>query len=192
MKILVIDNATKHLDELKAWLTNMITTAEITVRGFGEVSVDDCASFDLVVLSGGSMLSVAGHEKEYAREIDVVLHAEKPILGICLGFELIAAAYGGTLFKMGEKRRGEIEISLVQGDPLTAGIDSLRVHEAHCWVVTDAGTKLKVLGRSQDGIEIIRHATKPIFGFQFHPEFTARDATTRLLDRLLWIIGAAG
>ena len=48
--------------------------------------------------------------------------------------------------------------------------NKLDVFESHTWVVKNPPPDFNVYGTSQNGIEIIKHKTKPILATQFHPE----------------------
>lgn len=52
---------------------------------------------------------------------------------------------------------------------------SIDAWENHRWVVEKLGPDLIGLARSKLGYEIIRHSTKPIYGFQFHPEMLTKE-----------------
>jgi GMP synthase-like glutamine amidotransferase len=53
--------------------------------------------YDILILSGGHQLAVNDHESEFSEEIKLINKSNKPIIGICLGFELIAKAFGSNL-----------------------------------------------------------------------------------------------
>src|SRR6185369_3924313 len=93
-----------------------------------------------------------------------------PIIGICLGFELIAHLLGAKLSKLPVRRINNIKIFPVQKDVILEGMASPRVYQGHVWRVTDLPPELICLAASKDGIEIVKHKKKPIYGLQFHPE----------------------
>ncbi len=92
-----------------------------------------------------------------------------------MGFELIAKAFGSDLKQMAKNKKCEMPISILVDDPVFAGIDKISAYENHQWKVNDISDVLITLARSQDGIEVIRHKTRPIYGFQFHPEESNYD-----------------
>lgn len=57
MKILIIDNYTKHLGDIK----NLCQEHTVSVLEWSEISVDSYKQFDLVILSGGSGMSIDKH-----------------------------------------------------------------------------------------------------------------------------------
>ena len=165
MKILIIDNGTSFLIKLK----NLFKGHDISVSPFNLVTVTEAKKFDLIVLSGGHKYPVINHAKQFKAELDIINKARKPILGICLGFELIAFNYKCKLKRLKEKEKGVISINLIK-DLITKKLDSINVYESHRWAIQDPGKNLIALGKSKDGIEIVKHRTKHIYGFQFHPE----------------------
>ncbi len=175
MKILIIDNGTSYIKKLE----KLFKGHEISVVNFDSVSVKQAKQFDLIVLSGGHKYSVLNHQNKYRSELEIIKKANKPILGICLGFELIALNYDCQLKRLRVKEKGIISIELIPDD-ITKDLKTIKVFENHRWVIKDPG-KLISLGSSKDGIEIIKHKTKPIYGLQFHPEMMRSNTTSRKL-----------
>ena len=155
MKVLIINNNTLHLEELKHWLS----AYDCEVVNVGEDYILE--EFDLVVLSGSHTDSVIGNESKYAKEIELV-KSGKPVIGICLGCEIVGYAFGAKLEKLPHRERGMIDVN---GTPQ---------YESHCWVVKNLPPELELLATSKDGIEIIRHKSLPVVGLQFHPEVTGQ------------------
>lgn len=166
MKILIIDNGSRYLNALK----QLVSSHVLTIKKYTEIVPVDTLNFDLVVLSGGHQFPVIGHEETFKKEIDLIKTASIPILGICLGFELIAHCFGASMKRMASKEKTILNISTKIVDPLFESIHGIQVYESHRWVVTKVGDDLIPLADSKDGIEIIKHKDKLIYGFQFHPE----------------------
>ncbi|HYE22070.1 MAG TPA: gamma-glutamyl-gamma-aminobutyrate hydrolase family protein [Verrucomicrobiae bacterium] len=166
MNILLVDNGTAYINELKDWFTPEL----VTVRNFNELTDEDSETYNFIVLSGGHRLNVNDHEKEYAKELKIIRESSKPMLGICLGFELIAFGFGSKLSKLDKIKKGLMEIQITGNDRITDGIRSLTVFESHRWAIKELGSDLIPLAKSKDCIEIIKHKEKKIYGFQFHPE----------------------
>jgi GMP synthase-like glutamine amidotransferase len=133
---------------------------------------------DLIILSGGG-----GEGKEvddyitpnklwYEDEINFIQNTNKPIIGICMGFELIAAAFGAKVEKMKKGVDGYLPIKVTRTGRKVLGFNSSHQFESHEWHVKRVPkNEFKVFGRSKTGIEIIHHKSRPIFATQFHPEF---------------------
>lgn len=166
MRLLLIDNGTSYLDELK----NLLKGEEIELVAFDNIDFERAAKADAIILSGGHSFPVMGNEGRIERELDLIRNGNKPVLGICFGFELIARAFGSTLKEMRNKEKGLISIKARKDDGLLKGIPNLQVFENHSWAIDELSDDLEILASSDDRAEIIRHASKPIYGLQFHPE----------------------
>ena len=166
MKFLIIDNYSKHISEI----VRVFSKVNVDVVGVLDLEKIDFSKYDGFVLSGGSKHSVVGNKKLYSKEIELIKNSDKPILGICLGFELICEAYEEMMEHSEKRIKGEVKVNLVSYDKLFNKIDfPIKVYEAHKWSLVK--TKfLKVLAKSDSGIEIIKHPRKLIYGLQFHPE----------------------
>jgi len=133
-------------------------------------------SADVIILSGGHSLSVINHDTEFKNELEVIRKTNIPLIGICLGFELIAHAYSATLRRLETKEKGLVQLKVIQPHQVLLGITEANVYESHRWIVERVPKPLVGLAASKDGYEIIAHESKPIFGFQFHPEMFQEEA----------------
>lgn len=144
---------------------------------------------EILILSGGHQVTVQDHESEFSEELQLIRKSDKPIIGICLGFELIAKAFGSNLSCMQQNEKRELEVSFLVEDPLFEGIDKLVVYENHQWKVEKVTGSLIALASSKDGIEVIKHIHKPQYGFQFHPEeSTENDCGTKLFENIFTLV----
>ena len=166
MKILIVDNGTSYLEKLK----DLLVGHHLEVQEFGEVDLGRAGGFDFIILSGGHEFPVMGNENKFEKEIELILAGDIPMLGICLGFEIIAHTFGASLRLQENREKGFVDIYPVISSPLFRGINHFQVYESHRWVVDSVPDELIEIGRSDDGIEMIQHRDAPIFGFQFHPE----------------------
>lgn len=166
MNILIIDNGSNYLEKLKT----LISPNSPVVKTYSQINQLDYDQYDLIILSGGHTFPVVGNEHRLSQEITLIQHTTTPILGICFGFELIAHTYGAKMQRMPTNEKAILQISKLVDDPIFTNIHDLNVFESHRWVVSDPGKILLPLAKSKDGIEIIKHPDKPIYGFQFHPE----------------------
>jgi GMP synthase (glutamine-hydrolysing) len=181
MQILIIDNNTSYLESLK----NLLYSHALSVIKCEEYIFHQSDSYDLMILSGGHPNTVTNKHRLYQEEITTIQYSDTPILGICLGFELIVNAFGGTLKELPEKEKGEIEIEVIYNDIILENIRNIKVKESHRWVVESLPPELIPLAKSKDGIEMIRHSTRCIYGFQFHPEIVVDKQDLNIFNNFL-------
>jgi len=166
MNILIIDNGTKHIKELKSVFFEY-NFKVIKRNNLNNFKYND---FDLIVLSGSSKLSVVNHPIEYENEINLIKTSKIPIIGICLGFELICYTFNEKLSLLKKKRKGLLKVHKVLNTKILSHINShFFVYDSHRWGIKNTDNLL-ALAKSKDGIEIVKHPTKKIYGLQFHPE----------------------
>jgi len=183
MKILVVNNHSKHIKELLHRLEGVKSV------DFENLEDKNYNNYDAIILSGGSSLSVKNHKKEYSKELNLIKNCQKPILGICLGFELINFAFGEELKMLKHKEKGIVSIKLISEDEIFKSLPKeFNVYETHRWVVTK-NKKLNCLAKSKDGIEAVKHPGKQIYGVQFHPEVFIRKGHAEKIFRNFLNIG---
>ena len=107
--------------------------------------------------------------------LDVIrqLGATVPILGVCLGHQCIAHAYGGQVVRAPQLMHGKTSLIQHDGDQLFFGVpapfEATRYHSLIAAAPLPA--ELQVTARTTFGeIMALRHRQHPIFGVQFHPE----------------------
>lgn len=173
MKILLINNHTRHLDSLGKAMMGHDVEVQLYKPGldFHEEGKD------LVILSGGGGEGLEIHDFYkrgklwYEDQMEFVRRTNMPIIGICMGFEVIASSYGAQIREMTELIQGHKSVKATKKGRSILAADGLTQFESHFWQVTDVSQKgFEVLAESETGIEIIRHRHKPIFATQFHPE----------------------
>lgn len=166
MRVLIIDNGTCYLSQLK----NLLFDHVFQVIEYSKIDSVDSGDFDTAVLSGGHDFPVYGNDARLKKEIDFVKNFPKSIFGICFGFEIIASVFGAKLELMQNKEQGILDIQIVDPAEIFLKTSSFQVFESHRWVVKEPTDELVVLARSKDGIEAVKHKTRPIYAVQFHPE----------------------
>jgi len=125
MKTLLIDNESKHNDELKEILTS--NGLDLEIASHNQIP-DDLTSIELITLSGSSH-SVHGNRQRFQTEFDLIQKFEKPLIGICFGFELIAYAFGIKLQKLDKKREGIETVKVTQKDNIFGDLEEFEVCE---------------------------------------------------------------
>lgn len=173
MKVLLIDNHTDHLYNFR----ELFLSNQVEIQQYRPGLDFHISGKDLVVLSGGGgegfeLKDTTDHgQLWYEDEMNFVLACKKPIVGVCMGFEVICAAYGSTINHVGQLVKGfkTNQVSTVGKKHLLH--DKLRQYEYHRYGAQDVSSKyFETLAYSQTGIEMVKHKNRPIIATQFHPE----------------------
>lgn len=173
MKVLLVNNHTEHLESLRTSLAGH----EIELVEYRPGVTFNDQDKDLVILSGGGGEGLEITDKVsqsklwYDDEMDFVRQTTKPVLGICMGFEVIVRAHGGQVHYRPELIMGFRPSHLTTAGQKFLNHKVINQLEAHYWHVPEVPARqLEVLARSESGIEMVHHKQKKQLGTQFHPE----------------------
>jgi len=118
-----------------------------------------------------------------------------PILGVCLGHQAIAQAYGARVVRAPQPMHGKLSKIHHKGTGLFRGLnnDFLATRYHSLTVAPDSvPASLEVTATSDDGvIQGLAHKAHPVHGVQFHPESIASENGHALLQNFLQIAKAA-
>jgi anthranilate/para-aminobenzoate synthase component II len=161
MKILLINNHTRHLESLNKSLSGHEVEVQIYRPGlkFNDVGKD------LVILSGGGGEGleiddfIQRGKLWYQDEMEFILRTAKPIIGKML--------------------EGPVEITATARGQKLLGSKKLKQFEAHHWHLASPPKGFDILGESESGIEIIKKDN--ILATQFHPEKGGTMTLTNLI-----------
>ena len=186
--ILVIDNYDSFTWNLVQYLGEL--GADPLVRRNDEVTpseVSDMAPDAIVISPGPGEPRDAGVTVEAVRR----LGGRVPILGVCLGHQAIAEAYGGKVVRAPKLMHGKTSHIRHGGADLFEGIDSpLEVMRYHSLTVeaTSLPETLEVLAWGADDsseIHAMRHREHAVWGVQFHPESVMTQSGKQILGNFL-------
>ena len=170
MKLLIVDNHTVHIQEIGSFLDCPFVV--INMEELGSIDLD---KFDGIILSGGSKYTLIEEPEKYIFELNLIKKFHKPILGICMGFEVLCYSYDENIEYLGFKELGAIKINVVKYDAIIRDMDiDFFAYECHRWKVSKL-KNLTCLAESHEGIEIVKHSVLPHYGVQFHPEVLLKD-----------------
>ncbi|OMH23345.1 anthranilate synthase component II [Tersicoccus phoenicis] len=120
----------------------------------------------------------------------------KPMLGVCLGHQALAEAYGGTVGHATELMHGKTSQVDHDGATVFAGLPSPLTATRYHSLAADAATVpdvLEVTATTPSGIVMgLAHRTAPLWGVQFHPESVLTEGGYQMLGTWLESIGLAG
>src|SRR5690606_5061897 len=120
MRVLVVDNYDSFVYNLVQYLAQL--GADCTVQRNDEVDLDALERFDGVLVSPGP-----GTPERAGSSIDVIrrcAQAQQPVLGVCLGHQAMAVAYGGTVDRAPELLHGKTSQVHHEGAGMFAGLPS--------------------------------------------------------------------
>jgi GMP synthase-like glutamine amidotransferase len=155
--------------------------------GCREVDAQSADGYDAVVLSGGWWYDdEIQHLEIYKGELALIRRAAVPMLGICIGMQLMQIAYSGRVQLLDEPQYDLQEISIEGSAQYLLGWPAvMRVHKNHTMGALAVANGFDVLARSPGHIEMIRHQDKPLLGVQFHPEVGETEARAAMLYQLV-------
>lgn len=172
MKILVFDNYDSFTYNL-VHLVEKITHEKVAVYRNDEIALDNVNEFDKIILSPGPGIpSEAGLLLPLIRRYA----AEKSILGVCLGHQAIAEAFGGKLINLDTVYHGvamPVQIAPQQKGILKNLGAVEEVGRYHSWIVDKDSlpAELEITAEDELGyIMALQHKTYDVQGVQFHPE----------------------
>jgi anthranilate synthase component 2 len=119
-----------------------------------------------------------------------------PVLGVCLGHQAIAQAFGGRIVRAPTIMHGKVSAIEHDGQGLFQGLPSpFMATRYHSLIAepTSIPACLEVTARTADGVIMgLAHRELPVFGVQFHPESIETEHGHRLLRNFLALVPAEG
>lgn len=175
-KILIFDNYDSFTYNLYH-IVEKVSNTKIDVYRNDQIPLEKIADYDKIILSPGPGLPAQSGIlipliKEYA--------VTKRLLGVCLGQQAIAEAFGGSLINLSEVFHGvATDISILpnrkkRGNDLFQNLPStIKVGRYHSWVVnkSDLPKELEITAVDEnEEIMALAHSKYDVQSVQFHPE----------------------
>jgi GMP synthase (glutamine-hydrolysing) len=182
LKILVINNYGQFCHLIHRAVRDLDMDSKVIPN---TTSIEDILAEDPdgIILSGGPSMERVGLCSEYVENLDI------PILGICLGHQLIAKTFGGAVGSGESGGYADIDVEIIEEDELLKGLGpNTSVWASHADEVLSMPEGFIQLARSDlCEIEAMKHPERPIYGVQWHPEVAHSEKGEDLLINFLEI-----
>ena len=187
--ILVIDNYDSFVHNLARYAQQLSDAEVVVVRND---QLDNIPIPKAVIISPGPCgPTQAGDSLKFVSRNKELL----PMLGVCLGHQIIIRACGGVIAQSDNPRHGKASLVTHSGGKLFANVPSpFSVGRYHSLIArTDKfPDDLTVTARTDDGVIMsFEHPLLPLFGVQFHPESVLTEHGYQILHNFLFMAGLA-
>ncbi len=184
--LLLIDNYDSFTYNLVQYFGEL--GCELVVKRNDEISLDEIAAFapEQICISPGPCTP---REAGISKDLVLRFGTKIPILGVCLGHQCIAEAYGGKIVRASRLVHGKSSTIRHNGNGLFT--DLPRPFEAgryHSLIVERSSLPgcLEIIAESEEGeIMALHHREFPVHGMQFHPESVLTRDGKQILARFL-------
>ncbi|RLP75213.1 aminodeoxychorismate/anthranilate synthase component II [Mycetocola tolaasinivorans] len=192
-RVLVIDNYDSFVYTLNGYLQQLGAETEVVRNDtFAEADADRIVrEYDAILVSPGP-----GTPADAGVSIAMVHAAHThgvPLIGVCLGHQAIAEAFGATVTVAEELMHGKTSDVTHDGSAFYTGVPqpftATRYHSLA--VVNDTvPEEIEVTARTEGGVIMgLRHRTAPIYGVQFHPESVLTEGGYQMIANWLAVAG---
>jgi len=184
--ILMIDNYDSFTYNIVQYCLEL--GANLKVIRNDELSVEEIKKLnpEKIIISPGPSTP-----KEAGVSVDIIRKIDRPILGVCLGHQSIAYAFGGEIIRAKNLMHGKTSnIKITKKDDIFTDLpESFRVTRYHSLVVSQKNLPEIIIPTSYslDDNEImsLRIKDKPIYGVQFHPESIMSEYGKEIINNFL-------
>jgi anthranilate synthase/aminodeoxychorismate synthase-like glutamine amidotransferase len=192
LTVLVVDNYDSFVYNLVQYLGELGADTVVWRNDAGTPADVRALDPDGVLISPGP-----GHPRDARLSLDVVreLGPSLPVLGVCLGLQVIGHAYGGRVVRAPELVHGKTSQVLHDGAGVLAGLPRpFAATRYHSLVVERDGMPADLEVTAETGACLVmglRHRRHPVEGVQFHPESVLTEHGHQLLANWLGRLRAA-
>ncbi|MBN2897765.1 MAG: aminodeoxychorismate/anthranilate synthase component II [Clostridia bacterium] len=165
---------------------------EVLVRLNDQISIEEIRDLNPegIILSPGPCTP---QESGVCLEVVEKLQNQYPILGICLGHQVIGEVLGAKVVRANNIYHGKLDHIRHMGQGILEGINSGFQATRYHSLVIERGSVPSVLevmatAISDDEIMAVQHVERPIFGLQFHPESYGTSYGEQIADNFIKIM----
>jgi para-aminobenzoate synthetase component 2 len=191
-RILVVDNYDSFVYTIVGYLEQL--GAECHVERNDAVTPRDSAAYDGVLVSPGP-----GTPEGAGVSMDLVracAEEARPLFGVCLGHQALAAAFGARVGRAPELLHGKTSEVFHDGTGVLEGLPSPFTATRYHSLTVEPDTlpvELVATGHTESGLVMsLRHRDLPLHGVQFHPESVLTQGGHRMLANFLGLCGDEG
>lgn len=187
MKLLIIDNYDSFTHNLVQMIEEL-GMSNYQVITHDQVNINEVDKFNKILITPGPGLP---EDHPMLEKVIRQYSSTKSILGVCLGHQAIAKAFGGELFKQDNVSHGITKKIVIKdlSDYLFTNVHAeVNVGLYHSWAVSESNfpNALKVIAVSEDGVIMaLSHRQNDVKGVQFHPESIMTPLGSQILRNWL-------
>jgi len=183
--IVIINNGGQYVHRIHRSLRYLGVSSKIIPNSTKLDEIEENEEIKGIILSGGPDIEKADNC------INIALNSKLPVLGICLGHQLIAKAYGGEIGRAESEEYAYSKIYVKNENDLFKNIPKeFTAWASHKDEVKKVPDCFEVLAYSDIcEIESIKHKEKPIYGVQFHPEVSHTEHGSDILKNFCKVCG---
>lgn len=185
MKVLFVNNKDSFVWNLVDYVS-MFESDTIVVPN--TVSLEEVSRIDpdAIVISPGPGNPV--NPRDIGNCINIIRESNVPLLGVCLGHQAIAVAFGCDVsHSPSGPLHGKTSMVNHNGKGIFKGLpDPLTGGRYHSLAITRLSGELEITAKTDDGIIMgVRHKERPIYGLQFHPESVLTPFGIKIVENFL-------
>ncbi len=176
MKILLVSTCIEKLSEYEFVfpIAEIIKPYDYKIINYKDLDNMSLLDYDRIIICGTSL-----QDNDYLNHIDNfnnLIKLNKPILGICSGFQILCATFGERIIEC--KEIGMTNVTTTLTNSLINGeFQAYNMHNFSAKVPITFNT----LAKTDETIQLISHKELNIFGVLFHPEVRNEQIVTNFL-----------
>jgi anthranilate synthase component II len=184
--LLLIDNYDSFTYNLAQYFGEL--GCDVVVKRNDEISLEEITALapNYICISPGPCTP---REAGISKEVILRFGQQIPVLGVCLGHQCIAEAFGGNVIRAGQLMHGKSCMINHNGSALFSDLaNPFEAGRYHSLVIERCSFPqcLEITAESDDGeIMALRHREFPVHGVQFHPESVLTPNGRKILARFL-------